>query len=221
MLTLEELSSALQMSMNTERGSHAAKRLFIWLGSQHLPSYSYVYFILDTEMIKMLAWQDWRRQIKAFFMFWLGLCPCIFLESFSFCFEDNPKQHAQSPVGLIEVSLQLSLKWLVFRKRCWWSDLSGWGGREGLTFCAIKANPFNKSLKGVSFIREIVHSVTVMFLISRTYYSCLRSPRGVIGLWWAVRHNLKVLSVCNLLERLPHGLIQYGRSIQGTCLSPS
>lgn len=79
---------------------------------------------------------------------------------------------------------------------------------EGLNLWSIKANPFNMRLKEVSFIWETVHSVTVMFLISHTYYTRLQSQPRVIGLWWAVRRNLKVLSICNVLERLPHSPIQ-------------
>lgn len=80
--------------------------------------------------------------------------------------------------------------------------------KKGLTFCSIKASPFNISLKGVSFIREAVHSVTVMVLISHTYYSRLRCRLAVIGLWWVVGPNLKTMSICNLLKTLSHGLTQ-------------
>lgn len=90
----------------------------------------------------------------------------------------------------------------------WSARCKGLQRKKGLTFCSIKASPFNISLKGVSFIREAVHSVTVMVLISHTYYSRLRCRLAVIGLWWVVGPNLKTLSICNLLKTLSHGLTQ-------------
>lgn len=80
---------------------------------------------------------------------------------------------------------------------------------------SIKAKEFHVTLKG-SYSYGNLCTVSLQC----SHFTHRQSWLKVIDLCWAVRHNLKVLSVCNLLGRLPHAPLQYRRSIQGTSLSP-
>lgn len=117
-----------------------------------------------------------------------------------------------SQIRLMHVIAETFMKWR------WWCVRSYCS--ESKERWLIKAGLCNMSFRGQPSSWELSTVLAIIFLNSHRYYSWMQFQGRVIGLWWAVRHNLKALSICNVLKRLPHAMLHQSRSIPGTSLSP-